>query len=329
MYAFLWWNHEAAERDLNLIDEAGFSWVKQNLGWRDVEGAAKGAYNWYFPDWIVEHAAARGLKILFRLDHQPLWVGDFSNGPPENLQDMADFCSAVATRYRGRVHAYQVWNEPNLAREWAGRSPNPIEYVQLLKVCYTALKKVDPNALVITAGLAPTGSAPPAAMPDIDFLTGMYEAGAQPYFDLLGIHAAGFKAPPELSPDDAETDPAYGSQRFFSFRHVEDAREVMLRYGDADKQIAITEFGWTTDQRADSSYSWHAVSEEQQADYLVRAFHYARDHWKPWIGPMFVAFVADPAWEPQDEQYWWAITEPDPVAVRTRPAYEALRAMEK
>jgi GH35 family endo-1,4-beta-xylanase len=330
MQAFLWWTDDKiVERDIRLIADAGFSWVKQSVGWRDVEGAAKGAFNWYFTDRIVEYAGRYGLNVLFRLDHQPLWTGGHNNGPPENLADFGDFCGALAERYRGRVSAYQVWNEPNLAREWADRRPDPAEYVELLKVCYQAIKLADSGALVISAGLAPTGTDNEQAMPDERFLRGMYEAGALPYFDLLGLHAPGYKAPPEVSPDEVAISSEYGGYRAFCFRHVEDMRAIMEEYGDVDKQIAILEFGWTTDPRPSSDYHWHAVSEEQKADYLVRAFQYAREHWSPWVGLMTVAYLANPAWTEHNEQYWWAITEPHPWELRLRPAYEALHDMPK
>jgi hypothetical protein len=333
MQAFLWWHEGPARRDLQLIRDAGFTWVKQQVSWRDVEGMAKGLYDWYFTDRIVAEAEQFGLKVLFRLDREPVWTvrprGDSTgNGPPENPQDLYDFCHVLAERYRGRVSAYQVWNEPNLAREWGGWPPSPAEYVELLRACYVGIKTADPHALVISAGLAPTGNGPPEAMPDMEFLIGMYEAGAAPYFDLLGVHAPGFKASPEVSPAEVAVTPEYGGQRFFCFRHVEDAREVMIRYGDGDKQVAVLEMGWTTDP-LHPAYAWFAITEEQKAEYLVRAFRFAREHWSPWIGLMTVISIADPEWTAEDEQYWWAITEPSWPETRVRPAYEALRDMDK
>jgi len=332
MQAFLWWSKDAALlRDLELIHDAGFTWVKQHAGWRDVEGADKGAYNWYFTDRIVTEAEQLGLNVLFRLDREPAWAvpprGVHSdNGPPENPQDFGDFCNRLADRYRGRVRAYQVWNEPNLAREWGGWPPDPAEYVELLRACYIGIKTADPDALVISAGLSPTGNVLPEAIPDIEYLIGMYEAGAAPYFDLLGVHAPGFLYPPEISPEKvaAERD----GHRFFCFRHAEDAREVMLRYGDEHKQVAILEMGWTTDP-VNPDRAWYAVTEEQKADYLVRAFSYAKKNWDPWIGLMTVISIADPRWTEENEQYWWAITDPGWPETHVRPAYEALREMEK
>lgn len=334
LQAYLWWDEEIARRDLDLIRDAGFGWVKENVGWRDVEGAAKGAFDWYFTDRIVADAEERGLKVLFRLDGEPAWAvperGVYSdNGPPEDPQDFGDFCYALAERYRGRVKAYQVWNEPNLSREWGGFPPDVAGYVELLRACYTGVKTADPDALIVSAGLAPTGSGLPDAMPDTDYLIQMYEAGAAAYFDALGLNAPGYKAPPEVSPEEAASTAGYGGQSFFCFRHVENMRAIMVEYGDDHKQVVILEMGWTTDLRPDSPYHWHAVTLEEQADYLVRAFEYAQENWDPWIGLMTVLSIADPAWTPEDEQFWWAVTEPGWPETVVRPAYKALRAMEK
>jgi len=61
----------------------------------------------------------------------------------------------------------------------------------------------------------------------------------------------------------------------------------------------------------------------------VRAYQYAREHWAPWIGLMSTIYIADPDWTPDDEQYWWAITEPGYPELRPRPAYTALQNMAK
>lgn len=336
MHVFLWWtiDGKTADFDTRLVDDMGFGWLKQKFAWRDIE-LVKGAFDWQRPDWIVTMAEKYGLKLLIRLDFQPQWAQadpsiGIDNGPPARVQDFADYCSAVAGRFAGRIAAYEVWNEPNLAREWGGQPPDPAGYVALLKACYLAIKAVDPQARVISAGLAPTDDArPEVALPDMVYFQALYDAGAAPYFDALGVHAPGYGNPPELSPAAAAADP-FWEGRVWTFRHVEDVRALMVANGDARKQIAITEMGWTTD-RVNPTYSWYAVTEQQQADYLVRAYQYARAHWQPWIGLMTTIYIVDPAWTEANEQYWWSITRPvrpgDPPQVL--PAYEALRLMEK
>ncbi len=334
MQAFLWWRPEVASRDLQVIRDAEFGWVKVGFGWRDIEGAAKGAFDWSRTDLIVQLANETGLDIVARIDHQPQWAGgNFPvNGPPDDYQDLADFLYAVADRYRGRIRAYEVWNEPNLAREWGGQLPDPGKYAELLRLSYAAIKRADANAMVISAGLSPTGTWNDESRPDDWYLESMYIAmgnSSDGYLDVLGAHGAGYKSPPERDPAEVAANPDLGGHRAFSFRRVEDLRDIMVRYGDADKQIALLEFGWTSDPRPESPYNWHAVSEEIKAEYLVRAYQFAKENWSPWIGLMSLIYIADPDWTPEHEQYWWAITEPSYPEFVPRPAYTALKNMAK
>ena len=335
IHVFLWGNAPTTERDLKLAREAGFTWVKQRFEWRYIEGNAKGKYEWNEPDRIVEAINKAGLKVVARIDNQPKWARSDkvfpAAGPPDNMEDFGDFIQALVERYKGRIHAYEIWNEPNLAREWGNKQPNATEYVNMLKVAYKAAKKADPNALIISAGLSPTTASGAIATPDAEFLKQMYAAGAKDYFDLLGAHAAGYKAPPEVGPDEIAQNPKYnhgepGVGRIYGFRHAEDLREIMVQNGDAEKQVAVLEFGWTSDDRPDSPYTWHAVSEQEKADYLTRAFKFAGENWYPWVGVMSAIYIPDPNWTKNDEQYYWSITNPDGSS---RPAYDALRSFLK
>lgn len=328
--AFMWWKPDIAQRDLTLIKKMGFSWVKQEFSWREIEAIERGQRDFYRPDLIVDLVEDAGLNLIVRLDRQPFWSQSdyddlYENAPPADLADFGNYCGAIAERYQGRIAAYQIWNEPNLSREWGNKPPNPAEYAELLKVCYQAIKAADPEAIIISAGLAPTGTDDATAMPDTDFLQGMYDAGAAAYFDVLGLHAPGYKAPPELDPAEAAANTEYGGGRWFSFRHVEDMRAIMVANGDGAKQVAILEMGWTLDT-VNPHYAWFAVDEQTQADYLVRAYQYAAENWQPWIGLMSTIYMADYYWTEDNEQWWWSIMLPDGTP---RLAYEALREMEK
>ena len=131
------------------------------------------------------------------------------------------------------------------------------------------------------------------------------------------MHGAGYGSAPEV---EVNSNPAFAHPSF-NFRRIEQLRNIMVLNGDQGKQAWLLEFGWTTDQ-VNPQYSWYAVTPEQQADYVVRAHTFARDKWSPWIGPMFIKNIADPAWTRDVEQYWWSITNPDGT---TRPAFDALQ----
>jgi hypothetical protein len=329
------WGSASAQRDLSLVRELGFRWIKQSIEWRYVEPHEKGQYEFNEPDRLLRMIESFDLKVIARIDNQPVWARKDKifpvDGPPDNLQDFADFVHDLASRYKGKIEAYEIWNEPNLAREWGNKPPDPKHYVALLKAGYEAIKAADPKALIISAGLAPTTASGAVAMPDVQFIEEMYKAGGAKYFDLLGAHGAGYKAPPEMSPDAVAKDSKYnhgepGAGRIYCFRHVEDVRKVMEQHGDSSKRIAVLEFGWTSDPRPNSPYHWFAVTEQEQADYLVRAYQWAREHWQPWVGVMSAIYISAPYWTSKDEEYYWAITNPDGTV---RPAFRALAAMQK
>lgn len=332
--AFLYWRPEVAARDLQLIKDIKFNWVKQQVAWRDIEGAGKGIYDWEKMDRMMEQIDAHGLNIIARVDLQPEWAGGGypEIGPPDDYQDYVNFLTTLATRYKGRIDAYQIWNEPNLAREWGNRPPNPAEYTELLRRSYEAVKAIDPEAIIISAGLAPTTRYDNVAMPDTIFVQGMYDAGAKPYFDALGVHGAGYKVSPLTDPAVVANDPVLNNndpsppdmKRIYAFRHVEDVRQVMVQNGDADKRVVVLEFGWTVDPREDSPYYWHAVSEAEQAQYIIEAYNYARDHWQPWIGVMSLIYMASIDWTEDDEQTYWSIILPEYPDFKARPAYWGL-----
>jgi hypothetical protein len=345
MQVFLFWKGEIADRDLKLVQDAGFRWVKQEFAWREIEPVNKGEFDWSRTDRIMDQIDAHGLKVIVRLGVQPQWAGGGypEIGPPNNMQDFADYITAVATRYKGRVDAYQVWNEPNLAREWGNRPPNAAEYTEMLKVAYQAIKAADPYALVISAGMAPTTRNDDVARPDTYYIQEMYDAGAKPYFDALGAHAPGYASPPETDPAEIARTPGLANpgdfkpennvpeelRRVYGFRHVEDIRQIMVDNGDSDKKVVLLEFGWTIDPRPDSPYAWHAVTPEQQSEYFMRAYEYAKANWRPWIGIMSLIYVADPQWTINDEQTYWSIIYPTYPELTAAPAYYGLKSISK
>ncbi len=147
----------------------------------------------------------------------------------------------------------------------------------------------------------------------------MYAAGLKEVTDLVGVHGAGFKAEPEADPDIVaqrsdltNNDPTSPElRRIYAFRHVEDIRQILIENGDATKQLAILEMGWTSDPRPGSPYAWHSVSEDTKGEYIVRALKLAAERWRPWMGYMTVIYLPETRWTRNDEQYWWSFTDTD------------------
>lgn len=324
--AFVWWDHGFAGRDLDWVQRMVFSHVKQTFAWEDVQ-PERGVFDFTQSDRILDELERRNLRLVARLSDAPDWAHpeidgeEYVDAPPTDFADFAAYCGAVAGRYRGRISAYQIWNEPNLSREWGNQPPNAAGYVGLLAACSNAIRAADPAAILISAGLSPTGNYDLTATPDDVYLQQMYDAGFQRYIDVVGMHAPGYSAP-QVSPDEAQAD---GSQRFFTFRRVEDLRRVMIRNGDAARQAALLEVGYTLNE-IDPRYSWFAVNEAQQGQYLMQAYQYAADHWRNWVGLMSAIYIANPDWTQDDEEWWFAITTPSGY---TRFAYILMSNMAK
>ncbi|MCY3832306.1 MAG: endo-1,4-beta-xylanase [Chloroflexi bacterium] len=324
VHTFLWWDVGTVGKHLDWVRLMSFSHAKQIFAWRDLE-PQRGVWDWRQADRILSEVQRRGLQLVVRLGQTPQWARSpgaslARDAPPESMTEWRAYCAAVAERYRGNISAYQIWNEPNLSREWGDQSPDPAAYVNLLAECGRAIRQIDPAAILISAGLAPTGTYDERAMPDDVYLDQMYRHGFQRYIDAVGVHAPGF-APPEIGPDDPQA-----LHRWFTFRRVEDLRKIMLNYGDEARQMAILEFGYTIDP-VNPEYQWFSVTEQEQADFIERAYEYVIANWRPWVGLMILIYLPDPAWHPADEEYWWSIVEAE--GSRPRPAFIKVANMRK
>jgi hypothetical protein len=272
-------------RVMNAANDLGMGWIKQQIRWEHVE-RSNGAYNWGDPDRISEAAQEAELRVMFSVVAAPGWTrpGKPGNGPPDDYQHFYDFMGAMAARYQGRVQAYEIWNEQNLQREWEGVPLSAADYVLLLEGAYQAIKAADPNAIIVSGGLTPTGiNDGITAIDDRQFLRQMYEAGLLGACDAVGAHPYGFANPHDVYYTGGDFDPSrsHDDHPSFFFRNtMEDYYAIMSAYGDGDKQVWATEYGWGTidgmDVPPNAGYEFTAdLDEQQQADYIAGSYVWA------------------------------------------------------
>lgn len=298
------------QRSLQLVREMGSPWIVEFFPWAYYQ-SEDGSVAWEHPDMVINHAVAQGLTIIARIGLTPAWAR-----PPDTplayldetgYEAFAAFSAEFAARYRGKVDYIIVGNEPNLSYEWGYRSTVPQDYVELLKVVYPAVKAANPEMMVLAGALAPTlepvGS--PWGLNDLQYLAGMYQAGAADYFDGLAVHAYGLTFPPEVEP----------APDLLNFRRVELVRQVMLEYNDAQTGIYITEFGWNDHPR------WtRAVRPGQRIQYTLDALHYAEANW-PYVEMVAIWAFRFPAPTKSYMDYYTLVT-PEFVA---KPIYQELQ----
>ncbi len=300
--------YQDRERLLNMVNDLRFNWITQQVEWQETENP-KGVYYWDELDNVVNEARQHNVNVLVSIVKAPTWETGGFNGFPKDPQDLNDFMKAMATHFRGRVAAYMIYNEENLAGE--SGDVNPARYVAVLKAGYLGVKAGDPNALVLAGALAPTGIDDPqglrgpgevGVLSDLTYLTQLYQYNngeVRSYFDIMATHPYGFNNPPEDKwPDLPNLSPLfpknasgvidfYNRSNSFYFRRIEQQRAIMEKYGDGEKQMWATEYGWCSDYRPDGYQECMYNTQQDQGDYLVRAIEFAKKNY-PWMGVMFI-----------------------------------------
>ncbi len=320
------------ERTMQMIADSGFKWIRQEFPWADIEIDGKGDFvdrrnpparsAWDKYDNIVTLAEKYHLHIIARLSSPPQWshrgykdLGQF--GPPADFQDFADYVRAVVTRYKGRIHYYQIWNEPNIYPEWGEQRVNPEDYTKLLCMAYRTAKQVDPSVVIISAALAPTVAQDGHDLSDLVFLQRMYNAGAGRCFDVLSAQGYGLFS----GPGDHRVSPLITNVA----RH-ELLRDIMVQNGNANKPIWLSEMNWDAVPDKPSSIQGYGeygvVTEAEQARYVPQVYERAKSEW-PWVGVMAIWFFKR-ATDTEKNQAWYyfRMVEPD---FSPTPLYTAMR----
>ncbi|HLZ08540.1 MAG TPA: hypothetical protein VKT80_08135, partial [Chloroflexota bacterium] len=136
------------EKTFELAHAAGIHWVKQHFPWDSLQlTPGQNGYwderlnksTWDKYDLIVRLAAKYDMEIIARLDRPPSWTRADNvrpERPPDDINAYGDFVSDVVNHYKGQIHFYQIWNEPNIYPEWGAQAPDPGAYVRLLRTAY-------------------------------------------------------------------------------------------------------------------------------------------------------------------------------------------------
>lgn len=237
-----WWGAQQTEASLGqqvaLMNRLGVQLFRVELVWSFVAPQEPGGatynsatardpnwsgYHWGRWDMIVRLATAAGMQVVPMVVYTPDWAsgvhttttGGGPSDPPLDARYYADFVTAAATRYKGQIHYWELWNEPDFATHtWNGTLSQWVSLI--LKPGYQAVKAVDPAAKVVMGGLAGDTN-----------LGAVYQAGGGPYFDIVSFHAYY----PVAVADSTAWD------------HI---RNALVTNGDTKKPIWLTEFGRPT-----------------------------------------------------------------------------------
>ena len=215
--------------------------------WADLE-PAKGRWEFGRLDRYVSLAQRHSTGILLTLGGTPFWASsrpelqsNYTPGftaEPRDLDDWRNYVRTVVSRYKGRIPAYEIWNEPNLKNFWSGTTD---QMLTLTKEAAQIIHSIDPNAVVVSPSVTANYGVPWFA----EFL----KKGGGQYVDAIGYHF--YVDPQTLRPEDMVP-------------IIQRVRQAMAENGLATMPLWNTETGWFPPAKIDS--------DELAAGFLARAF---------------------------------------------------------
>ena len=209
----------------NIAGRAGLGWNREEIRWSRTE-LVPGVYK--LPDdmWReLEYAKEAGMKNeLGLLYSNPVAYKSFADmmDPPtteEELTAYGNWCEWLARETKGLVQAFAVWNEFTLS-SFNSTNDSPLNYAKMMEVAYKAVKKGNPDAIVIGCeGIA---------IGDMPFFEKVFKAGGLNHMDILGLHPYDWTG-------------HYNTQKII--KDSNKIKEFMRKYGE-EKPIWWTEFGF-------------------------------------------------------------------------------------
>lgn len=217
-------------RAVNAMRSAGMTWMKVQIRYNAGGGTGAAAD-------AINNARANGFRILLGIVGSP---AELAAGGGGYIQQFAQYLGDVAAL---GPDAIEVWNEPNLWREWPEGQISGANYTAMLAAAYNAIKSRNGGVMVISGALAPTGAEgafPGRVVNDDRFLQEMVNAGALQFMDCVGLHYnEGIIGPRQTSGDPRDS---------YYTRYFPLMLNTYWNITGGQRPICITELGYLTSE---------------------------------------------------------------------------------
>lgn len=179
----VFFSESPSEAQIAEAKEAGAKNMRWFLSWADAEPTddafSDGVFSTYAN--VATKASAEGIRPIVVLMFTPAWANGNRGAtvPPDNPAEFAEFAGETAKRLKDAGVLYEIWNEQDEDKFFAGAPGNASHYVAMLKGAYAAIHANDPTAIVNLGPL--TGG-------NVGYLKAMYDLGAKDFFDGISVH---------------------------------------------------------------------------------------------------------------------------------------------
>jgi len=167
-----------------------------NVNWMDLE-PQRGRWDFARLDADIARAQAAGIEIVVPFALSPVWASARPGEPsaygqghaaePADMADWRNYVRTVATRYRGRVLAYELWNE---AADKPFYSGSQKALLDMTRIAHDEVKAIDPAALIV----APSVWGMDAR---VGLVRKFLDAGGAQWVDVASYHMYHQPSPPE------------------------------------------------------------------------------------------------------------------------------------
>jgi hypothetical protein len=170
----------ASEREYALLDELGAVWIRKTFEWEEIE-PEPGVWDFSKWDAYVDEGKRAGKKILAVLAYDTGWIYGEKKPrqhiTPEKIPYFLEYAEQVVRRYRGRIDAFEIWNEPNNPFYfWKGPRK---DFYELSRATARKIKEIDPEIKVVAGSLWLVSKS---------FIRGMFDSGAMEQVDAISFH---------------------------------------------------------------------------------------------------------------------------------------------
>lgn len=226
-----------------------------NVSWRDIQ-PSKGRWDFSRLDLDVAMGNLTHTSLLLPLGLTPQWASSrpkerssYSLGnaaEPLSMEDWNYYVEAIVERYKGRISAYEIWNEPNEAGFFSGDLDT---LIRMTCSAYRIVKRIDPNALLVSPSATSQAKG-------IAWFQKFIERGGKGCFDVVGFHFY------TLAHEPPEMIQPLASQ----------LRDVMKKTGLEELPMWNTESGWyIANAHKPISVPWHVLDDKTSMAFVARA----------------------------------------------------------
>ncbi len=264
---------------LQLAHDLQLDWISLELPWKLVQADKDGPLDWSLFDPVFEQLAHYQIVALVSLTQPPDWSLAGAGPDPDAA---AEIVLLLVARYGSSIAAVELFPSANTAQGW-GAEPDPTSYLTLFRTVSKHLSTAKSSVVLVAGGLAPAPDNNQAGVAsDLEFLRGLYLAGARDDIQVLSIRLEDLNGIPSAVPE---------NRRQQVLRHYEDVRDVMVKYGHQKGLLWIT--GLSIPAKLEDQPGMAGSASQNQAAWLSQAYQQLRS--QLYIGVAFLNQLNPPA----------------------------------